>query len=774
MLTRPDLLARRAVRLATRRRGRIAPVSAVLSALLVLGLGAALLVAGSVAADRQGAEPPSVAVMEGRATEQGFSAIQLLGNDAIGAPGARVVVERVRRAWEASKRMYLGKPQNPARSRALAEVFERWQRKDDRLHGNTKRDDWRVASVRLRLMAPSVRWPGESDRAHRTRIAAVLAADRASSSGFWKQVREAKNSEPSESVKAVCGVVALGPGVLGAISTALSHRKGTDSARQIREACEKAGKRVRDTAETVAKTAKDVITDPLGTLAKGLFGPLLKELQSAAAYASKQVGGAIDKVAAPDLSEQWLRQMLKRSATIAVLIALVAGILGVIHAAVTGSLSALMTVVARALISGVAGSVLLTMLNVAVVFVDMLTGIAIGAEPGQTGKRFSTFAATATKAMSAAEVPSFVALLLLLALLLGLVVVWWEMWLRAPLLYAVAFFYPPAFSASLFPPAKQLLGHLNALLAAIVLMPLVVLSLLEMSVTSLQGSDTINAVLQATGLLLLAAASPAILVALFSPSVALSAAAGMAGAMSAGRTVGRAGRRAAGGAATATLGAAGFAKDRLTEAATGRPGNDSQPGSRGADRDPRNPNGGGGGTSARGLDPTDRGGSGPGPKNPGPGTSIAPPGVRSAPDPSTSGSAPAPASSRGLGGTASPGRPVRSSGSTADTPPSDRDRIPSDQAPFDGADSSPASPDSRRGDTAPSPGRPATPPPSSPGAPGIDADARRAAGQPPRRRPPSGWPPRVEPGDAPAARNDGPPAGGGLVPPDRQKESPDA
>ncbi len=588
---------------------------ALLCAIVAAG---ALLVVGasstSWATDRHTAQPPSIQTLERRAHQQGFTAPALLGNDAIGVAGTTVVIARIGRAWEAAKRLYLGQPQNPAKARELRVVLERWQRRDDQLHGDAKRDGWRIASVRLRLLAPSVKWPGESDRQHRTRIATVLAADRASSTDFWRQVRAAKGKEPSDGVKAVCGVITLGPTVLGAIGSAL-RLGGQDQARKIREACRQTGKRVQDTTETVAGAVKDVVTDPLGTLAKGVFGPLLKELQKATVYASRQVGIGIDKVASPDLSQRWVRQMLGRAATIAVLIALVAGILGIAHAAITANLAALATVFARACLSGIVGSVVLTVLNVGVAFVDELTTIATGARAGQSGKSFATFADTATKAMSTAEVPSFVALLLLLAMLLGLVVVWWEMWLRAPLLYAVAFFYGPAYSASLFPPARQVLGQLNALLSALVLMPLVVLALLQMAVASLDGQDTITAVLQATGLILLAAASPAILVALFSPSVALSAAAGMAGAFTGGRTALRAG----GSAASASLSAAGFAKERLNAARGSRPGSGGRlgigpdaGGDAGSGGGPAHGAGGGGGLTPSGGAPRGHQTGGPG------------------------------------------------------------------------------------------------------------------------------------------------------------------
>ncbi|MGE4426923.1 MAG: hypothetical protein AB7G37_10775 [Solirubrobacteraceae bacterium] len=529
--------------------------------LVVAGLVVPGVAGGRVGTDdrRSGTVPPSLRELSLQAQRQSFTGGALLGNDYVGIDGRGPVIQRINRAWETAKRVHLGKPQNPAKARALRVAFERYRQQELQVRGQDDGGAWGVAVVRMRMLRPYTRWPGETVREQRVRLATVLAVDRTTSKDFWKQVATARGKTPSTGVKTVCGVITLGPTVLGAVVSVLGSNKGAKEARALRRACQQNGQRVQDTAERVGGAVVGFAKDPLGTLARGIFGPLLRELQKATAFASRQLGRAIDRIAAPDLSQAWVRQMLQRSATIALLIALVAGILGIAHAAITANLGALATVAARACLAGIVGSVVLTVLNVAVLFVDELTTIAIGASPGKAGKPFATFADTITATMAKAQVPSFLALLLMLLLLLGLVVVWWEMWLRAPLLYAVAFFYGPAYSASLFPPARQVLGQLNALLAAVVLMPLVVLSLLQMAVASLQGQDSLTAVLQSTGLVLLAAASPAILVALFSPSVALSAAAGTAGALGTGRAAGR----NTGRAGTATLSAAGWARERL-------------------------------------------------------------------------------------------------------------------------------------------------------------------------------------------------------------------
>jgi len=538
-------------------------------------------------------EPPSMRELARRAAEQQFTPAHLLGNDQIDVEGSKVVHKRIARAWETAKRVHLGDPQDPRKARELRAMYEQFERKRLEMRGEDEPNDAVIAGARMQMLQPGYLWPGETDRDRRVRLTATYATDRATSKDFWADVDKANDEEPSDVVKGVCGAIALGPSVLGAISNAL----GGGANDKVREACESVGKRTEDTVEDVG----DFVKDPVGTIAKGVFGPVIGELQKATVYTSKQVGAAIDKVATPDLSEQWLRDMLRRGATIAVLIALVAGILGVAHAAITADLGALASVAARACISGIVGSAVLTLITVAVAFVDELTTIVTGSDPKTASKPFATLADTATKAMAKAELPSFVTLILLLCLLFGLVVVWWEMWLRAPMLYAIAFFYGPALSASLFPPARQVLSHLNTLLAAIVVMPLVIIALLQMAAESLSGQDTIAAVLQATGLILLAAASPGILIALLSPGVGLAAAAGIAGAFAGGRTVAQAGGKAA----SAGLGAASFARERMNASKGGgnAGGGSSGGGSAGG-------SGGGGGLGGPGSGPGRPGGSG--------------------------------------------------------------------------------------------------------------------------------------------------------------------
>lgn len=510
----------------------------------------------SGAGERRSGEPPSMRELIRRANAQQFTMPDLLGNDQVDVEGAKVSHARIARAWETAKRVHLGDPQDPRKARELRAMYERYERQKLELSDKDEPDDAVIASARMRMFQPGVLWPGETDRDRRVRLTATLATDKATSGDFWSDVERANGDEPSGAVKAVCGAIALGPGVLGAVASALG---AGESRAKLRKSCERVGKRTQDAVEDGAGAVGDFVKDPIGTLAKGVFGPIIGELHKATVYASKQVGVAIDKVATPDLGERWVRDMLQRAGAIAIMIALVAGILGVAHAAITANLGALGTVAARACLSGIVGSVVLTVITIAVAFVDELTTIATGSKPETASKPFATLAETASGAMAKAELPSFVTLILLLLLLLGLVVVWWEMWLRAPLLYAVAFFYGPAFSASLFPPARQLLSHLNSLLAALIVMPLVIIALLQMAAESLSGQDTIAAVLQSTGLILLAAASPGILIALFSPGVGLAAAAGVAGAFAGGRTVTGAGGKAA----SAGLGAASFARERL-------------------------------------------------------------------------------------------------------------------------------------------------------------------------------------------------------------------
>ncbi|MDX8153362.1 hypothetical protein SK069_17320 [Patulibacter brassicae] len=725
---------------------------------------------------RSASEPPPLRELTRQALRQSFTPSALLGNDAIGVEGLKPVVARVGRAWETAKRVYLGHPQDPAKARALHEVFRREERREQQMRDDEHLNDVAIASVRMRLMSPNRVWPGESDRQRRTRVATILALDRTTSKDFWAQVAAAKGKTPSTGVKTVCGVITLGPSVLGAVVSVLGSDKGTGEARKLRRACQQTGQRAQDAAVAVGGAAVDFAKDPLGTLARGLFGPLLKELHKATAFAARQVGKGIDQLAAPDLDQDWVGQMLSRSATIAVLIALVAGVLGVIHAALTANLGALASVMARAGLSGVVGSVVLTVLNVAVLFVDQLTTIVLGAQSGAAGKPFQTFADTATEAMAKAQVPSLLALLLMLALLLGLVVVWWEMWLRAPLLYAAAFFYGPAYSASLFPPARQVLGQLNALLAAVVLMPLVVLSLLQMAVASLDGQDSMTAVLQATGLILLAAASPAILVALFSPSVALAAGAGTAAALGCGRSVLRQGRRAG----SASLSAVGFARERLAQT-RGGPHPDGPASSTGPGRalGPGSGPGGpaGGASQPRGQGP---GGGSPGlaPASDGRWGSVAAAGragrapteeARSDPR-TTAPLGPTRSSSQERPDPRDPDHPGAPS-SGASGPPAGP-RAPTFGGGLDPADATPGRPIPQRSSGGAS--RPTTGP-QGPGPAGVAHDGPATNRTPaPAPRPgtaglPSPDAPPADPGAAsrrpPRRRPGGPPPGGGLTPP---------
>jgi hypothetical protein len=746
---------------------RAAVIATILLALLLAGSTGHAASNGGTDDRRSATAPPPLRELTRQALRQSFTPSALLGNDAIGIDGLKPVIARIGRAWETAKRVYLDRPQDPTKARALRGLFDQLQRAEQQMRGEDKVDDLVVATVRMRALYPNRRWPGETDRQHRTRMATVLALDRTTSRNFWAEVSAAKGKTPSTAVKTVCGVITLGPSVLGAVVSVLGSDKGASEARKLRRACQQTGQRAQDAVQDVGGAVVDFAKDPLGTLARGIFGPLLKELHKATGFAARQVGKAIDKVAAPDLGQRWVREMLSRSGTIAVLIALVAGALGVIHAAITANLGALGSVLARAALSGVAGSVVLTVLNIAVLFVDELTAIVLGAQSGTAGKPFATFADTATQAMAKAQVPSLLALLLMLALLLGLVVVWWEMWLRAPLLYAVAFFYGPAYSASLFPPARQVLGQLNALLAAVVLMPLVVLALLEMAVASLQGQDSMAALLQATGLILLAAASPAILVALFSPSVALAAGAGTAAALGTGRSVLRQGRRAG----SASLSAAGFARERLAQAR-----NPSAPSG------PDNPAGRGSGPGAGPEGPTG-GGQPRGPHPGGQGPGLVPQAPAGRPDPRAAerGGRPAAEEARSDPRTTAPAGAVR--------PPSHEHPDPRDPDHPGAAGSGP-----------PNPG--ASGPPSGPRAPasgeGLDqgdhpagqprpghdtarspvgpANDRRGRGSASGSRAgtaglPSPDAPPADPGAAqrhlgpPRRRPDRPPPGGGLTPP---------
>lgn len=351
----------------------------------------------------------------------------------------------------------------------------------------------------------------------------------------------------------------------------------------------------------VCDAAGDAASAAAGAAGDAVLGQLTGWVGDGAAWLLRQVAEAIDSTTTVDLSAPWFERhyvFMFQAGAILLLPLLLLAVLQALVRQDAGLLvrAAFLHLPAAMLLTGLAVTVTQTALAVTDALSAKLTrGVAADTD---------TLATTLTTASAVGgPIPLFASFLLALVMALAALFVWFELILRAGVVYVAVMFLPLFLATMIWPVLSGWVRRLTQLIVAAILSKLVIVATLSLGLSAFTSGDGPSALLAGAGMFLLAAFSPFVLFALIPLAAevaqpqregrhALAAATGASLAWNVART------RMTFGAVGAAGGAMGLAGGAIGAAGTGGlgPGGPqgpaSPPGGRGSGGGP-SPGGGG-------------------------------------------------------------------------------------------------------------------------------------------------------------------------------------
>ncbi|MGE3795453.1 MAG: hypothetical protein AB7I38_16220 [Dehalococcoidia bacterium] len=341
----------------------------------------------------------------------------------------------------------------------------------------------------------------------------------------------------------------------------------------------------------VCDAAGDAASAAAGAAGDAVLGQLTGWVGDGAAWLLRQVAEAIDATTTVDLSAPWFERHYAFMFQAGAILLLPLLLLTVLQALVRQDAGLLV----RAAFLHLPAAMLLTGLAVTVTQTALAVTDALSAELTRgVAADTDTLATTLTTASAVGgPIPLFASFLLGLVMALAALFVWFELILRAGVVYVAVMFLPLFLATMIWPALSGWVRRLVQLIVAAILSKLVIVATLSLGLSAFTSGDGPSAILAGAGMFLLAAFSPFVLFALIPLAAevaqpqregrhALAAATGASLAWNVART------RMTFGAVGAAGGAMGLAGGAIGAAGGGGPG-------RGGPHGPADPSGGRGG-----------------------------------------------------------------------------------------------------------------------------------------------------------------------------------
>ncbi len=349
----------------------------------------------------------------------------------------------------------------------------------------------------------------------------------------------------------------------------------------------------------VCDAAGDAAGAAAGAAGNAVLGQLTGWVGDGAAWLLGQVADAIDSTTAVDLSAPWFERHYAFMFQAGAILLLPLLLLTVLQALVRQDAGLLV----RATFLQLPAAMLLTGLAVTVTQTALAVTDALSAELTRgVAKDTDTLATTLTTASAVGgPIPLFASFLLALVMALAALFVWFELILRAGVVYVAVMFLPLFLATMIWPALSGWVRRLVQLIVAAILSKLVIVATLSLGLSAFTSGDGPSALLAGAGMFLLAAFSPFVLFSLIPLAAevaqpqregrhALAGATGASLAWNVART------RMTFGAAGAAGGAMGLAGGAMGAAGTSGVG-------RGGPQGPSGPSSGGQGGGGGGMSP---------------------------------------------------------------------------------------------------------------------------------------------------------------------------
>jgi hypothetical protein len=259
----------------------------------------------------------------------------------------------------------------------------------------------------------------------------------------------------------------------------------------------------------VCDAAGDAASAAAGAAGDAILGQLTSWVGDGAAWLLRQVAQAIDSTTAVDLSAPWFQSHYAFMFQVGAILLLPLVLLTVLQALLRQDARLLVRIgllylPAAMLLTGLAVAVCQTAITV----VDALSAdLTI-----QVARDTHRLASALTQASAlGGPVPLFASFLMALVMAAAALFVWFELILRAGVVYVAMMFLPLFLAAMIWPATSGWLRRLVQLIVAAILSKLVIVATLSLGLSALSSGDGVSSVLAGGGMFLIAAFSPFVL-----------------------------------------------------------------------------------------------------------------------------------------------------------------------------------------------------------------------------------------------------------------------
>ncbi|MGE3138009.1 MAG: hypothetical protein AB7I08_01080 [Thermoleophilia bacterium] len=259
----------------------------------------------------------------------------------------------------------------------------------------------------------------------------------------------------------------------------------------------------------VCDAADGAASAAAGAAGDAILGQLTGWVGDGAAWLLRQVADAIDSTTAVDLSAPWFQSHYAFMFQVGAILLLPLVLLTVLQALLRQDAMllvrlALLYLPAAMLFTGLAVAVSQTAIGV----VDALSA-ELTVEVAKDTDRLAT-SLTQVSALGG-PVPLFASFLMALVMALAALFVWFELILRAGVVYVAMMFLPLFLATMIWPATSGWVRRLVQLIVAAILSKLVIVATLSLGLSALSSGDGVSSVLAGAGMFMIAAFSPFVL-----------------------------------------------------------------------------------------------------------------------------------------------------------------------------------------------------------------------------------------------------------------------